>query len=122
MVELPADQAGPILRMWPTEVPASVGLMKQAGLVNSGRPEEFEALAGVCTVFRIDPRHNARRIEERQHDSRLETRDSQRNRRKTPSQLRFVPSCSDSVPFVTCGFVSGLDGVKSTHEASQPFR
>jgi len=34
----------------------------------------------------------------------------------------FVPSRSDSVPFVTCGFVSGLDGVKSTHEASQPFR
>jgi hypothetical protein len=33
----------------------------------------------------------------------------------------FVPSRSDSVPFVTCGFVSGLDGVKSTHEASQPF-
>jgi deazaflavin-dependent oxidoreductase (nitroreductase family) len=55
MVELPADQAGPILRMWPTEVPASVGLMKQAGLVSSDRPEEFEALAGVCTVFRIDP-------------------------------------------------------------------
>jgi hypothetical protein len=55
MVELPADQAGPILRMWPTEVPASVGLMKQAGLVSSGRPDEFEALAGGCTVFRIDP-------------------------------------------------------------------
>jgi deazaflavin-dependent oxidoreductase (nitroreductase family) len=55
MVELPADQARPILRMWPTEVPASVGLMKQAGLVNSGRPEEFEALAGTCAVFRIDP-------------------------------------------------------------------
>jgi deazaflavin-dependent oxidoreductase (nitroreductase family) len=55
MVELPADQAGPLLRIWPTEVPASVGLMKQAGLVSSGRPEEFEALAGICSVFRIDP-------------------------------------------------------------------
>lgn len=55
MVELPADQAEPLLRIWPTEVPASVGLMKQAGLVNSGRPEEFEALAGTCAVFRIDP-------------------------------------------------------------------
>ena len=55
MVELPADQAGPLLRIWPTEVPASVGLMKQAGLVSSGRPEEFEALAGTCAVFRIDP-------------------------------------------------------------------
>jgi deazaflavin-dependent oxidoreductase (nitroreductase family) len=55
MVELPADQAGPLLRIWPTEVPASVGLMQQAGLVSSGRPEEFEALAGICSVFRIDP-------------------------------------------------------------------
>ena len=55
MVELPADQARPILRTSPTEVPASVGLMKQAGLVSSGRPEEFEALAGTCAVFRIDP-------------------------------------------------------------------
>jgi deazaflavin-dependent oxidoreductase (nitroreductase family) len=54
MVELPADQAGPLLRIWPTEVPASIGLMKQAGLVSSGRPEEFEALAGTCAVFRID--------------------------------------------------------------------
>jgi hypothetical protein len=55
MIELPADQARPLLRMWPTEVPASVALMKQAGLVSSGRPEEFEALAGTCSVFRIDP-------------------------------------------------------------------
>ena len=55
MVELPARQAGPILRLWPTEVPASVGLMKQAGLVSSADPDEFEALAGKCAVFRIDP-------------------------------------------------------------------
>jgi deazaflavin-dependent oxidoreductase (nitroreductase family) len=55
MIELPADQAGPLLRIWPTEVPASVELMKQAGLVSTGHPEEFEALAGTCAVFRIDP-------------------------------------------------------------------
>ena len=55
MVELPADQAGPLLRIWPTEVPASVGLIKQAGLARGGRPEEFETLAGICAVFRIDP-------------------------------------------------------------------
>ena len=55
MVELPADQAGPLLRIWPTEVPASVGLIKQARLASSGRPEEFETLAGICAVFRIDP-------------------------------------------------------------------
>jgi deazaflavin-dependent oxidoreductase (nitroreductase family) len=55
MVELTADQARPILRIWPSEVPASVGLMKGAGLVREGRPEEFEALAGTCAVFRLDP-------------------------------------------------------------------
>jgi deazaflavin-dependent oxidoreductase (nitroreductase family) len=55
LVELPAEQAAPILRIWPSEVPASVGLMKGAGLVTDGRPEEFEALAGTCAVFRLDP-------------------------------------------------------------------
>jgi hypothetical protein len=55
MIELPADHAGPLLRIWLTEVPANVRLMKQAGLVSSGRPEEFEALAGICAAFRIDP-------------------------------------------------------------------
>jgi hypothetical protein len=29
---------------------------------------------------------------------------------------RFIPSRSDSVPLVTCRFVSGLDGVKSGRE------
>jgi hypothetical protein len=29
--------------------------MKRAGLVIEGRPEEFEALAGRCAVFRLDP-------------------------------------------------------------------
>jgi hypothetical protein len=29
--------------------------MKRSGLVKDGRPEEFEALAGVCPVFRLDP-------------------------------------------------------------------
>lgn len=28
--------------------------MKRAGLVDEGRPEEFEALAGRCAVFRLD--------------------------------------------------------------------
>jgi hypothetical protein len=31
---------------------------------------------------------------------------------------RFVTSRSSSVPFVTCGFVSGLDGVKSMKQFS----
>lgn len=56
MVELAVHQSGPLLRAWPTEVPASIGFMKRAGLVKDGRPEEFEALAGRCAVFRIEPR------------------------------------------------------------------
>jgi deazaflavin-dependent oxidoreductase (nitroreductase family) len=55
MVELSADVARPFLRAFPTEVPSGVGFMKRSGLVKEGRPEEFEALAGVCPVFRLDP-------------------------------------------------------------------
>ncbi|OBH58441.1 nitroreductase/quinone reductase family protein [Mycobacterium sp. E2479] len=55
MVELSVDAARPFLRAFPTEVPTGVGFMKRSGLVKDGRPEEFEALAGVCPVFRLDP-------------------------------------------------------------------
>ncbi|EFG76376.1 deazaflavin-dependent nitroreductase family protein [Mycobacterium parascrofulaceum ATCC BAA-614] len=55
MAELSADDARPILRLFPTEVPTGVGFMKRAGFVTEGRPEEFEALAGRCAVFRLDP-------------------------------------------------------------------
>ena len=55
MVELSAEDARPFLRIFPTEVPTGVGLMKRVGLVTEGRPEEFEALAGRCAVFRLDP-------------------------------------------------------------------
>jgi deazaflavin-dependent oxidoreductase (nitroreductase family) len=54
MVELSADDARPLLRVFPEEVPTGVGFMKRAGLVEEGRPEEFEALAGRCAVFRLD--------------------------------------------------------------------
>ena len=54
MVELSTDDARPLLRVFPTEVPTGVGFMKRAGLVTEGRPEEFEALAGRCAVFRLD--------------------------------------------------------------------
>jgi deazaflavin-dependent oxidoreductase (nitroreductase family) len=54
-VELPADEARPLLRAFPTLVPTGVSFMKNAGLVTEGRPEEFEALAGRCAVFRFDP-------------------------------------------------------------------
>ena len=55
MAELPAEDAQPILRAFPTEVPTGVGVMKRSGLVKDGRPEEFEALAGRCAVFRLEP-------------------------------------------------------------------
>ncbi|GAB4723457.1 hypothetical protein MOKP126_30260 [Mycobacterium avium subsp. hominissuis] len=55
MTELSAAEARPVLRAFPTEVPTGVGFMKRAGLVTDGRPEEFEALAGRCAVFRLDP-------------------------------------------------------------------
>ena len=55
MVELSADEARPLLRVFPEEVPTGVGFMKRSGLIADGRPEEFEALAGRCAVFRMDP-------------------------------------------------------------------
>ena len=54
-VELTAEQARPVLRAFPTEVPAGVGFFKRSGLVVDGTPDEFEALAGRCAVFRLDP-------------------------------------------------------------------
>jgi deazaflavin-dependent oxidoreductase (nitroreductase family) len=55
LAELSADEARPLLRLWPTEVPTGVVFMKRSGLVVDGRAEEFEALAGRCAVFRLDP-------------------------------------------------------------------
>jgi deazaflavin-dependent oxidoreductase (nitroreductase family) len=55
MVELSPEDARPFLRAFPAEVPTGVGFMKRAGLVTEGRPDEFEALAGRCAVFRLDP-------------------------------------------------------------------
>ena len=57
MVELSADDARPLLRVFPEKVPTGVGFMKRAGLVVDGRPEEFEALAGRVAVFRVDGTH-----------------------------------------------------------------
>ena len=55
IVELSADQARPVLRAVPSEVPIAVGFLKRAGLVRQGTPEEVEALAGRIAVFRFDP-------------------------------------------------------------------
>ena len=55
MVELPVKEARPLLRMFPVEVPTGVGFMKNAGLVTGPNPDEYEALAGRCPIFRVDP-------------------------------------------------------------------
>jgi len=54
MVELPSDAARPLLRQFPQKVPTGVEFIKRAGLVSGPHPDEFEALAGRCPVFRID--------------------------------------------------------------------
>jgi deazaflavin-dependent oxidoreductase (nitroreductase family) len=55
ITELTADEARPVLRAFPTEVPVGVKYAKNSGLVTDGTPDEFEALAGTLAVFRFDP-------------------------------------------------------------------
>jgi deazaflavin-dependent oxidoreductase (nitroreductase family) len=55
IVALNPEQSRPVLRAFPEEVPVGVGFMKRSGLVHEGTPEEFEALAGRCPVFRFEP-------------------------------------------------------------------
>lgn len=54
MVEVPVEEARPLLRQFPILVPTGVGFMKNAGLVTGPNPDEFESLAGRCPVFRFD--------------------------------------------------------------------
>ena len=55
VIELPPDEARPLLRLFPVEVPTGVSFMKNAGLITGPNPDEYEALAGRCPVFRFDP-------------------------------------------------------------------
>jgi deazaflavin-dependent oxidoreductase (nitroreductase family) len=55
IVELTAEQARPVLRVFPSEVPVGIGFLKRSGLVREGTPDEVEALAGRIAVFRFDP-------------------------------------------------------------------
>ncbi len=55
IVELSAEQARPVLRAFPVEVPVGVAFAKRSGMVRDGTPDEFEALAGRLAVFRFDP-------------------------------------------------------------------
>ena len=58
IVELSADQARPVLRAFHSQVPTGVGFKKRTGLAPNGTPDEIEALAGRCAVFRFDPLPN----------------------------------------------------------------
>ncbi len=53
LVEVPPEERGPILREFPLKVPHGVGFFRQLYGV-SGDPEEFEALAPRCPVFRVE--------------------------------------------------------------------
>jgi deazaflavin-dependent oxidoreductase (nitroreductase family) len=55
IVELTAEQARPVLRVFPTEVPVGVAFAKRSGMVRDGTSDEFEALAGRIAVFRFEP-------------------------------------------------------------------
>ncbi|ORV09848.1 nitroreductase family deazaflavin-dependent oxidoreductase [Mycobacterium celatum] len=55
IVELSPEDARPVLRAFPVEVPIGVSFLKRAGLVREGTPDEVEALAGRIAVFRLDP-------------------------------------------------------------------
>jgi len=55
LVELPSQEARPVLRLFPVQVPAGVGFLRNSGLVNDGTPDELEGLVGRLPVFRIDP-------------------------------------------------------------------
>lgn len=54
LVELPVDDARPVLREFPVRVPTAVSPMVGAGVVPDGSPDAFEALAGRCAVFRLE--------------------------------------------------------------------
>jgi hypothetical protein len=55
LVELDAEAAVPVLREWPVRIPSGVPIMKDAGVVTDGTPDEFAQLAGTCAVFRVEP-------------------------------------------------------------------
>ncbi len=55
MVELSVEDARPVLREFPAQAPTGVDLMKRAGVLTTGTPEELESLAGRLAVFRVEP-------------------------------------------------------------------
>jgi deazaflavin-dependent oxidoreductase (nitroreductase family) len=55
IVELTPEEARPVLRAFPIEVPVGVAFAKRSGMVRDGTPDEFETLAGRIAVFRFEP-------------------------------------------------------------------
>ena len=55
LVEPTAEAARPVLREFPVRVPSAVSVMVNAGVVADGSPDAYEALAGRCAVFRVEP-------------------------------------------------------------------
>ncbi|WP_406384923.1 nitroreductase family deazaflavin-dependent oxidoreductase [Streptomyces sp. NBC_01618] len=56
LVELPEEERGPILREFPSQNPRGIGAFLRNGLAASASPEDFEAAAPRCPVFRVAPR------------------------------------------------------------------
>lgn len=55
LVEVPDDQARPILAAWPEVTPEGTAIMVENGVAEAPIPEALAALAGICPVFRVDP-------------------------------------------------------------------
>jgi hypothetical protein len=53
LVELPLQKRAPVLREFPKRVPHGIQFFRQLYGI-SGTPEEFEALASRCPVFRVE--------------------------------------------------------------------
>lgn len=54
LVELDAQEALPVLRLWPVRIADGAKIMADAGVVEAVTPQAFEAVAGRCGVFRIE--------------------------------------------------------------------
>jgi deazaflavin-dependent oxidoreductase (nitroreductase family) len=55
LVELDPQEALPVLRLWPARMADGAKIMADAGVVEAVTPEAFEAVAGRCGVFRVEP-------------------------------------------------------------------
>ena len=55
LVELDPQDALPVLRVWPVRMADGSKIMADAGVVEAVTPEAFEAVAGRCGVFRVEP-------------------------------------------------------------------